>query len=353
MYKRIRNLTKLGIALVAMTVLIAGPAMAQDLETAVMAAKNPYYDALPLPDGADLTALPSALKSAHDCTATTGNLVANCSFEFGFAAWTAVDMAIPLAPLGVFEIGEDVGWPNPFVESIEFGAFPVIALPTQGDYVAGHGFDGGGPDSIVLIQSVTLTGGDCELQFDYRAGWDMTIPFVTQPREFTVKLGDFSQTLLTAQPLWVADTLFSKLGIGFFPGSESASVTIPGCGTAAGPADLVFEWFIPEEFTGPAAFMLDNVQLVCDPTPSDCGGAVADVGTQIEDLDLDPALEDDLLDTIANALDKLDKGNIAAAIAQLRNLLGDIETALLGGDISAEDASALFAAVIDILAGLT
>lgn len=326
-------------ALATIVLLAATPAVAAEGSTG-----TPYDDV-----GSRLFE-PVATLSAHDCTTNASNLVTNCSFEAGFTGWTAVDMANPLVPLSVVPANDPVGWPAPFVISLLFGDFPVLAIPTQGGFVAGHGFDGGGPDSIVLSQSVALTGGDCELRFDYRGGWDMT-SFASQPRTFTVSVGDFSRDLLTAQPWTVGDTLLSNLDAGL-PGSGSAVLTIPGCGTAAGPADLVFEWFIPEAFTGPAAFMLDNVELVCDPTPSDCGDAVADIATLIAGIGLDPTLEGDLQDIVANAIDKLDKGNVTAAISQLRILLEEIEKALLDGDISAADASELFSAVIAVLAGL-
>lgn len=344
---------KLGSTVMALTTVLAGPALAQELKAAQTAANNPYHGAL--------AGRSAAVVLAHDCTLEPSNLVSNCSFEAGVDDWTVDDMTIPLFPLlvlptdvpvtpanpmGTLTILSDIGPACSAFEDGGIGAvieeFGFLLTPTQGDLALAHGFDGGGPDSIVLSQTVALTGGDCTLQFDYRGSWELDQFGATEDRVFTVSVGDFSQQIVTAEAGWIADTSM-----------QSASLTIPGCGTSPGPANLVFEWFVPQNFTGPAGFTLDNVQLVCAPSPAGCSGAIADLGDQITGLDLDPALEGDLLATVANASSKLDKGNIAAAIAQLRTLLNQIEQALLDGDISAADASELFAAVIDILDGLT
>lgn len=217
----------------------------------VLAQNSPY-------DDSDIRALRDKLiarsvlqKSAHDCTTNAGNLVTNCSFESGdFTAWMTKDMAVPLTPLKV---------------DASFGP------PTQGSVAAVHGYDGGGPDNILIQQDVAVTGGDCELEFDYRGNWDMAFFGATLPRTFDVRVEQpvgttvFSQNILTSPAGSTGDT-----------GIQGAMVSIPASATSAGTARLVFDWTIPENFTGPGAFMLDNVQLECVEPDTD-GDGVLDV----------------------------------------------------------------------------
>jgi len=322
------------LALVA--VLAAAPASA---------AGNPYLERAPR------ASLPLA---SHDCTATAGNLVTNCSFENGFTGWTVKDMATPYAPAGVFPAGTPMNGGIPlgvdpvFCALIPFcpppSAFAFLTAPTQGTYSAVNGFDGGGPDFITYSQPVALTGGDCVLEFDYHAAWLMRqfgAPN-TLNREFTVQVGNFSKQIFSAPGGSDAD---------MFP--MSASVTIPGCGNPAGTANLVFRWDVPQNFTGPAGFELDNVQLVCDPTPSNCSNAVADIGTLISSLGLSSATQAGLQGNVTNAVNQLAKGNITATVSQLSILLDAIKKDLIAGTLTAAQASELSTAVINAIAGLT
>jgi hypothetical protein len=92
------------------------------------------------------------------------------------------------------------------------------------------------------------------LQFDYRAGYDI---FGALPRIFEVRIEPSgggtplqTTTILTAQPgMPVFDTgpLTGQVDLSPFAGQSIY---------------LRFVWIIPETFTGPASFQLDNVQIL-------------------------------------------------------------------------------------------
>lgn len=169
----------------------------------------------------------------------------NCGFETGdFTSWVAVDIAGPFFGLSVQGPGVSPG----------FGFFATT--PTQGTQVAAHGFDGGGPGNILIAQDLTLPAGTTAVVFDYRAAWDMqNFGGSTLPRTFRVEIQPSgggaplqSTTLLTAPP----GTFNPDTG----PLVGSVSVT-PFAGMAV---RVAFISNIPENFTGPGFFQLDNVR---------------------------------------------------------------------------------------------
>jgi hypothetical protein len=100
---------------------------------------------------------------------------------------------------GSFETGDFTGWItrdiNPFISlavggagiSAGFGFFSTS--PTDGQYVALTGFDGGGPGDIIVAQEVLVAPGISTVTFDYRAAWDMQfVGTSTAPRLFDVKI---------------------------------------------------------------------------------------------------------------------------------------------------------------------
>jgi len=175
------------------------------------------------------------------------NPLVNCSFETGdFSGWTIQDIAVPFSAAAVQGAGFSVG----------FGFFSTA--PTDGSFVSVNGFDGGGPDTIEYSQDVTLPANAGVLIFDYRAGWDMfNFPGSTAARIFSVEIQPSgggaalgSQVFLTANPGEVIlDTgnLSSTLSLTQFAGQSIR---------------IVFIWTVPEDFTGPAQFQLDNVNMV-------------------------------------------------------------------------------------------
>jgi hypothetical protein len=197
------------------------------------------------PYSADVTWQPGMgdPRTSHDCNDPLNPLV-NCSFETGdFGGWVATDIPGPFWPLQVVPAGISPG----------FDLFP--STPTEGQFAAVHGFDGDGPGTISIAQDVILPLEVTTLEFDYRAGWDMfNFPGSTQPRTFTVHVEPFgggaplqSDLVLTADPG----------SINLDTGPLKGLVVLAAF--AGAPVRINFECFIPEAFTGPGHFQLDNV----------------------------------------------------------------------------------------------
>lgn len=191
-------------------------------------------------------------ESTHDCNDAL-NPLTNCGFESGdFTGWGTEDMGTPFFALGVAGGGNSPG----------FGLF--TSAPTEGAFSAQHGFDGDGatgPVSAIRVwQDVSLPPGSGDLIFDYRGGWDLTFGG-TIDRTFRVDVEPSgggaalqSDTLLTAvQGATMLDTgpLEGIVDVSPFAGSD---------------VRISFEWDIPEDFTGPGFFEVDNVLVEVTPT---------------------------------------------------------------------------------------
>ncbi len=176
--------------------------------------------------------------------------VVNGSFESAsFAGWVTQDLAIPFFPLQVGGAGI----------SSSFGFF--VSAPTDGAFAALHGFDGSGPGTIRIGQDVTVTGDGTLIEFDYRAAWDLVnFCFGCQDRIFDVNvevaggganLASFNVLTATAGTLEL-DTgdLTGVVDLGAFVGQTIR---------------LSFDFFVPQNFTGPAFFQLDHVRVARDP----------------------------------------------------------------------------------------
>jgi hypothetical protein len=184
-------------------------------------------------------------------------LITNCSFETGdFTGWVTQDMAAPFFPLIVGGSGLSPG----------FGFF--LSAPTDGAFAALHGFDGGGPDTIEIAQDVFIPISATQIMFDYRAAWDL-VNFCAGclDRTFTVEIEPAgggaplqSDLILTA----AANTV--NLDTGDLTGTVDVSAF------ANQTVRISFQWDVPENFTGPAFFQLDDVTLVLGtPTLSQWG----------------------------------------------------------------------------------
>src|SRR6185369_4365161 len=96
------------------------------------------------------------------------------------------------------------------------------------------------------------------LTFDWRAGWDLlTFPGATQSRVLSVSIGPAGGgALLQTNTLLVAPPLTRRLDTG----PRKGSVTLASF--AGAPVRIRFDAYVPEAFTGPAFFQLDNVDIV-------------------------------------------------------------------------------------------
>jgi len=166
--------------------------------------------------------------------------IGNCSFELGaLTNWTVSDLSNPLIPAAVFASGAPL--------------YGLNCMPTDGGFAFGHGWDGNGPGDIRLFQDVVLPAATSGIAFDYRAYWNL---FGTLPRRFTFEVQPSgggaplqSQLILTA----AANT--STLDTGPLTGLVDLHAF------AGQAVRLVFDWNVPENFSGPADFQLDNIRL--------------------------------------------------------------------------------------------
>jgi hypothetical protein len=189
---------------------------------------------------------------APDCN-TINNAALNCGFETGaFPPWIPQDITTPFFPLQVGTGGVNPG----------FGLF--TSAPTEGTFAVLHGFDGDGPGSIFVSQDVVLVATADNLTFDYRAGWDYGVVgcIATQDRIFRVHIepAGGGPPLQTTVVFTAPASTCTNLDTGNLVGTVDISPFVNQA------VRIVFEWFIPETFTGPGFFQLDNV-LAHSPVP--------------------------------------------------------------------------------------
>jgi hypothetical protein len=176
-------------------------------------------------------------------------LITNGSFETGtFAGWTTQDLSTPFSPLSIQTAGTNTfGW-------------PWSSTPTHGTFTAFHGFDGDGttgPNPIRISQDITVTSGQAMIDFDYRGAWDL-ITFcgncLNRIFDVNIEVAGGGANLANFNIL-----------------TATAGTTVNDTGQLTGWVDLsafvgqtvhlAFDWFIPDNFSGPAQFQLDNVRI--------------------------------------------------------------------------------------------
>ncbi len=176
--------------------------------------------------------------------------VVNGSFESGnFSGWIVQDLSFPFFRLGVAGAGRSPG----------FGFFS--SAPTHGRFAALHGFDGNGPGTIRIGQDLEITTRAPLVQFDYRAAWDLrTFCRRCSDRVFTVNVEVAGGgTNLASLPILVASAGTVQLDTG------DVTEIIDLAAFAGQTVRLSFDFHVPDNFSGPAFFQLDNVRVVKDP----------------------------------------------------------------------------------------
>lgn len=222
------------LGLLAVMAMVTLPAMAQ----------APYEGRGGLTGGST----PSPGAPGDDC-GNPDNPVANCSFEDMFTSWVPMDAAAPFVPLQTIGAGASTG----------FGFF--LTEPTDGLMVAVHGFDAAGPDTIQLAQDISVpAGGTGTLTFDYRGAWDLQTFGATMDRTFEVNI----------EPMGGGAPLQTDLIL-----TASAGTNVLDTGAMTGMVDVSpftgqdvrinFVWNIPENFSGPGQFQVDNVNVLVEP----------------------------------------------------------------------------------------
>jgi hypothetical protein len=170
----------------------------------------------------------------------------NGSFENGdFSGWVTKDMFSPFFPLQVG--GEGISsWSEFFLSD-----------PTDGSFAALHGFDGEGPDTIRIAQDVALPAEALFLEFDFRGAWDLFNYNATQDRIFVVNIEPSGG----GTPLQTDTILVANVGT-LVPDTGELHGSVDVSGFANSSVRISFDWFVPEAFTGPGFFQLDNVFII-------------------------------------------------------------------------------------------
>jgi hypothetical protein len=137
---------------------------------------------------------------------------------------------------------------------------PTFVAPVSGSYAAYASFDGNGPEHHTLTQAFNIAAGATVLNIDWQdalgfgSGW-----IFPQPRVFTVNLlkanGSLEATLFSES--------FTNTASGILQNWTSHDIDASIYLADLGPhAKLQFDLYVPQSFTGPGAFGLDNVAVV-------------------------------------------------------------------------------------------
>lgn len=211
-------------------------------------------------------------------TVANATVIVNGGFETGnLTGWTRTEASFgvfPNLPAGANVYGAGViapgGWPF------------FVSAPSEGSYAFLNAFDGPGPTTTSLAQSVLVTADAPVIAFQYRAAWSIGVSIpATMDRIFDVNVVsggvNYREIILAAVH---GDFLPGACGPsgcnaplgwpGFQPDTGLLNGTVDLTPFVGQSVSLVFEWQIPERFTGPGFFQLDNIRaearVVPEPT---------------------------------------------------------------------------------------
>ncbi|MFN0127877.1 MAG: PPC domain-containing protein, partial [Verrucomicrobiales bacterium] len=172
------------------------------------------------------------------------NWLTNASFETGdFLGWNVIETATPFIPLTVSDGS--------------IGTYFTQAVPQDGSYLAVGGFDGEGPMQILLYQDVSIPVGEPFLTLEWKERLQYALfAGPTLSRTYAVLILDpATNGLLRIVTLLDTGILPDYTDTGWvdqsFDVSEFIGQTIR----------LMYYQDIPEPFTGPGQFELDDVRL--------------------------------------------------------------------------------------------
>jgi len=193
----------------------------------------------------------SSLTYASDVS--NNNLLINGSFENEFEGWIINDLSAPFIPITVTSqpTNEAHSWDNFFTIN-----------PTDGNKSLIHGFDGT-IGTIRISQDVYIPEKGAVLYFEYRAGWNMKLGNGTENRKFDINIESSDGANLKSVNFLTADPSIVNLDTGTIKRSlsliefEQSNVRIN------------FDFYIPENRSGPGLFQLDNVTLISVVNPND------------------------------------------------------------------------------------
>jgi uncharacterized repeat protein (TIGR01451 family) len=232
----------------SVTIVVGAPDSAASLLN-VAAVSSDVADPYPIDNSAGEQTLVITDFLPHDCD-VPGNPIGNCSFELGFSGWITQDLPTPFLPLQVAGAAVSPG----------FGFF--FSEPTDGNSAALHGFDGDGPGWIRLAQDIDLPTSAARLVFDYRAAWDLLAYSFSGAgdRLFEVNI----QPQGGGAPLQTTSVLTATVSTVI---TDTADLTgiVDLSSFAGSPVRVSFDWYVPDDFSGPGFFQLDNVLVESAP----------------------------------------------------------------------------------------
>ena len=186
-------------------------------------------------------------------------IVAFAAFAFATSAFAApTDLIVN----GGFETGDFTGWTATTTLSSPLCAWQfsscgwfsfVTPAPDGGSYFADNGFDGNGPGTYTLRQTVAIPAGTATLSWedDVQAGYSGT----ARTNEVRVLDASGTTTLATVYSYTVPTGFVDT---GWLQHSVDLSVF------AGQTVQIAFVQTVPQNFTGPAEYDIDNVQLLAD-----------------------------------------------------------------------------------------
>jgi hypothetical protein len=185
---------------------------------------------------------------ADNCTSiSTLDLIQNGSFESGITDWSVVG---PNGGLG--SCGD-----NWIVQSNSNSiCCCVVDFPaSNGSSALFTAFDGNAGDIYQVSQLITLPTGISAANLDFNYQGEFSYGGV--PRVFDVQIWDNTNTVL------LGTILTQNMPTGAVPlTASSTNVTALLSGLSGSTVNLRFSATIPQSFTGPAKFMIDNVSLL-------------------------------------------------------------------------------------------
>ena len=171
--------------------------------------------------------------------------VVNGSFETGdLAGWTTADLEDPHVDLQVTEGG------------MTDGMLSLESNPTDGEFSLVTGFDGAGPGVISLAQDVAIPSSSGQLLFDFSTEWNL-VEFAesTIDRTFSVIVSE-AGGVNELQAVEVLRVPFATVGSLL---DVTAALNLKE--HAGDTVNVKLQWNVPEDFTGPAFFDLDDLRL--------------------------------------------------------------------------------------------
>ncbi|WP_461303299.1 HYR domain-containing protein, partial [Aureisphaera sp.] len=173
------------------------------------------------------------------------DIMVNGSFETGdLSDWTAIDNPNPFLAWGAYASNDGNGFFDP-------------ALPTDGAWLAGNGFDGESGEAVIYQDvSIDPAAVGATLTWDENIDYDLaSFCAGCQDRIYEVQVRDLSDNVLE-----VLVQITATAGI---IDNDNAWVSQTADLSAYAGQDIRIAYWqsIPDDFSGPAKFALDNVQL--------------------------------------------------------------------------------------------